>query len=152
MRVLRSTLHLLNQPPVTVVCRDIDMAFPIEEVIQTQLKHANHQLLWWDVFDVPDGTHITVATFHAKERLRQNLTVETDLKMLFYWTLDQLAQIKPNGKLLMDKPMPLSAVDIEKVFAQIVKTPYYRNQTIVGFDQARVRVEHASTPLQDYDA
>ena len=132
MRALRSTMYpppgLADASPVTTVAREGDF--------RDTLESAAYQLLTPGAFVVNEifecADDLQTAGNEAMARKQENQLQEDNQAMLYYWSVDACEKLHEGGVLFMDKPAPLSRLEIEAVFIQLAQHPDYKNFRIVS--------------------
>jgi hypothetical protein len=122
MKILRATTYPPDLNPMTIVVRECDVTVPLEEVGGEEFG-----FLVTDIFSLDGKPNIAHATMIAGNRQGACKDTERNQAILFYWTLAQFKLLKDGGKVLSDKPMPLTAEQIRYVWKQLAKLEQYRD-------------------------
>lgn len=132
MRVLRCSVYAdAPSAPLTTVFRDRDLADSIEGAREQLIRHSPHALVVVEIFSMLNGS-TQEAAFEALQRAHGYKETEQHMALLYHWSVRQFELLNAGGKLLMDRPAPLSESNIRYVFAQLSMRNDYRDFTIVG--------------------
>ena len=136
MRVLRASMYSPNGgDPVTTVSPEASLRLPIEEVAR-EVKTGDI-FVTTEVFEMDgDGTtdaFLLKANIEAERRRQARDRRERDMAIAYYYWTATLRIASPRGVITSPKPAPLSATEIEEVFALVRRHTNYKAQSIIAF-------------------